>query len=399
LGEQFAADTAQCAIIFAATALVEERTHSSAYTAWMMLSSALPGVLCGPLAGVVVDRTDRVKVLITSNAARLLAAAGFVCVQGIASVHTWLVAICAICFLLSAAAQFISPAQGAITPQVTGRGSTLLAANSLIYLLSLATQALGVMLLAPLLLRVSGARAVGGMGLVLYGIATWVSVRLHTRMPAVPESSRRTLTQVWTDLRSGWRWILRDRVLLLAALQLTMVAGCGLSLVTLAPGMASRVFGARVSDLTFMVLPIGLGFGLALLLLGKRSQALSQQKWMCLGTLSFGLGLALLSAVSGWVWWALLLYVLATAAIGLGFALVSVTGRAMLQERPPAALRGRVLATQGALASVVGALPLPLVGALADRVGVRSVFLLMSLAVLLAGLSSWRSVRSKCADL
>jgi len=386
LAAQFAADTAQYAILFAATVVLEERTHSSTGIAWMILSSTLPGALFGPIAGLVVDRRDRVGVLVAANALRWVAALGFVLAQGQGNLRALLLAVYAACFTLSAAAQFISPAQGALTPDVAGRGSALLKANSLVYLLSLATQVLGVVVLAPSLLKRAGAGAVGVLGALLYLAATVLCLRLRRELPAQALQGR-ALSDVWADLRAGWSLILRDRSLSWTTLQLTGMAFAGLTLITLAPGMAARVLGAHVADVAYLALPAGLGFGLGLLLLGRRSQWLERAVWMRVGLFGFGLGLAILGLGAGRTGWGLALLALSGLAIGLGFALVNVTGRAALQERPPPNMRGRVLASQATLANLVTSLPLPLVGALADRVGIRSVYLVLAVPVL--GVAGW----------
>ena len=66
-------------------------------------------------------------------------------------------------------------------------------------------------------------------------------------------------------------------------------------------------------------------------------------------------------------------------------ALVIVSARVILQERPPAEMRGRVIAAQLALANAVAVLPLLLGGSLADQVGIRPVMGLLGLLALGAG--------------
>lgn len=386
LAQQFAADTAQYAILFAAMAVLEERTHSSTGMAWMILSSTLPGALFGPIAGLLVDRCDRVGVLVAANALRWVAALGFVLAQGQGNLRALLLAVYAACFALSAAAQFISPAQGALTPDLAGHGNALLKANSLVYLLSLATQALGVVLLAPVLLKRAGAGAVGSLGALLYLAATVLCLRLRRELP-VRAVQGRVLSDVWADLRAGWSLILHDRTLTWTTLQLTGMAFAGLTLVTLAPGMVARVLGAHVADVAYLAVPGGFGFGLGLWLLNRHSQWLERPAWMRIGLLSFGLGLAVLSLGAGCSAWGLVLLALAGLSIGQGFALVNVTGRVILQDRPAPEMRGRVLASQATLSNLLTSLPLLLAGALADRIGIRNVYLVLALLVL--GMAAW----------
>src|SRR3974390_3270754 len=74
--------------------LVLAHTKSGMVVTGVMLARAIPAILVGPLAGVVLDRFDRKKVMIASDLIRAVVAAGF-----IFTVHrpdTWLV------YLLSA---------------------------------------------------------------------------------------------------------------------------------------------------------------------------------------------------------------------------------------------------------------------------------------------------------
>jgi hypothetical protein len=64
---QFTSLVATYAIYFASMALVEEITRSSAQMGLMIFSSTLPGLLFGLLAGVVVDRYERVKVMMAAH--------------------------------------------------------------------------------------------------------------------------------------------------------------------------------------------------------------------------------------------------------------------------------------------------------------------------------------------
>src|SRR5450432_882215 len=58
--------------------LVLAHTKSGMVVAGVMLSRAVPAMLAGPLAGVVLDRLDRKRVMIASDLLRAVVAAGFI---------------------------------------------------------------------------------------------------------------------------------------------------------------------------------------------------------------------------------------------------------------------------------------------------------------------------------
>jgi hypothetical protein len=54
----------------AVLSLAVEETHSGAIIAGLMLSRAIPAVLVGPVAGVLLDRFDRKRIMIASDLVR-----------------------------------------------------------------------------------------------------------------------------------------------------------------------------------------------------------------------------------------------------------------------------------------------------------------------------------------
>ena len=76
-------------------------TRSGLVVSGVMLARAIPAVLAGPIAGVLLDRMDRKRIMIASDLIRAVVALGF-----ILTVHrhsTWLL------YLLSALLMFASP--------------------------------------------------------------------------------------------------------------------------------------------------------------------------------------------------------------------------------------------------------------------------------------------------
>src|SRR5579875_2384553 len=62
----------------AVLSLAMAETHSGAVIATLMLSRAIPAVLAGPIAGVLLDRFDRQKIMIASDLVRGVIALGFI---------------------------------------------------------------------------------------------------------------------------------------------------------------------------------------------------------------------------------------------------------------------------------------------------------------------------------
>jgi MFS family permease len=103
------------------------------------ISRHLPLFLFGPIAGVVVDRADRRRVMIASDILRAVLAAGFLLAQMFSS----LPAIYAVGASLFAVSAFFNAAKRACVPVIVTEADELLAANSLSASTTAATIAVG----------------------------------------------------------------------------------------------------------------------------------------------------------------------------------------------------------------------------------------------------------------
>ncbi len=390
---QFASLVATYAIYFASMALVEEITRSSAQMGLMIFSSTLPGLLFGLLAGVVVDRYERVRVMMAANILRVLVALAFTAAVYFFPRIYLLLTIYMTNFCISALAQFVISAEGATVPRLVGE-KRLMAANSLFNVSSLAAQGAGLVVLAPLLLKISGAEAVGLVGAVLY-LAGLVAIAPLPRENMTRRARQgRGPTEVWAELKEGWRFIFNDRPVAWATLQLTLTSMLTLLLSTLAPGFVARVLGLEVADAVYMAVPVGVGFGLGIALVGRRGGLLSKEKWINIGLIVLGLALATLPFLRKASGPSLLLLAVVGFAMGLGLALITIPAKTILQERPPAGMRGRVISTQLVLGNAASTLPMPLGGGLADLIGIRKMIFILACVTLGAAAASIRQARS-----
>jgi len=269
-----------------------------------------------------------------------------------------------------------------------------MAANSLFNVSSLASQGAGLVVLAPLLLKISGAEAVGLVGAVLY-LAGLVAIAPLPRENMTRKLRQgRRIAEVWAELREGWRFIFNDRSVAWATLQLTLTSMLTLLLSTLAPGFVARVLGLEVADAVYMAVPVGVGFGLGIALVGRRGGLLSKERWISLGFIALGLGLAALPFLRKASGPSLLLLAAVGFGIGLGLALITIPAKTILQERPSAGMRGRVISTQLVLGNAASTLPMPLGGGLADLIGIRKVIFILACITLGAAAASIRQARS-----
>jgi len=391
---QFASVTVVYSLSLAGTVLVEQQTHSSTRTGLVILSAILPAFLASLVAGAVVDRWGQVPVLVASHAARALLALTFWLGIGLLPTGPALGIVYAVNAAGAAFSQFALPAELAFLPELAGKAH-LVSANALLQLSTLAAEGLGIVLLGPLVIKLAGVPAVGLVGALLCLVALLLVTRLPRTQPArgEPPPGQATLTRLADDLRAGWQAIARDRLLSLMVVQVTLAATLLLVLLSLVPGLVSRHLGLSVEDAPFLMLPGGLGFVLGSFLVSRRPGRLSWPLWTAVGLTALGGSLGLLSLLSSGAGHLGLVLPL-ILGIGVALALVIIPARTLLQQRPPAWLRGRVIAAQLALANAAAVVPLLMGGVLADRVGIRPVMGLLSLLAVGAGAVGLHQARS-----
>jgi MFS family permease len=383
---QFGTVAAVYAVTLAGITLVEELTHSTTLNAVTLVSAILPAFLGSLVSGAVVDRMGRARVLVASVLGWMLASLAFWAASTSLTSVQAVLAVLAINATMALVTQFAMSAEYALLPDYVGP-ALLLQANSLFQISFTAGEGLGVILLAPLLIKVAGIPTVGLAATTLCLLALALVFNLpHDEARPRPSTGRgMDWGALAGDLRAGWQAITQDRVLGLVTIQATVAACLLLILVALLPGLASRGLGMGAENVPYLLVPGGMGFVLGLAAVNRWEVRLARLAWICWGLAAQGLGIGLLSAASGPS--PLLGLTLASfLVIGLGLALALIPARTILQERPPAEVRGRVISAQLAMANATAVLPLLLTGRLADQIGIQPVLVLMALVAVAAGL-------------
>jgi acyl-[acyl-carrier-protein]-phospholipid O-acyltransferase/long-chain-fatty-acid--[acyl-carrier-protein] ligase len=289
--------------------------------------------------------------------------------------------------------QFSTPSELALLPDLAGQ-ERLIAANTAYQFAMLVAEMLGIVILTPLLIKTGGVPVIGLVGTVLFLVALLLVATLPRtlRPPALERAGWMGWPVLLSDLQGGWRTIARDRVLRLVVLQATLAAVLLLVLLALTPGIAARHLGMAVENATFLLLPGGVGFVLGAFAVNRWEHRTSRQGWIASGLVLVGGSTGLLALAL--IWQGLTAIVLSAGVLfglGLGLGLVVIPARTVLEERPPAEMRGRVIAAQLALANAVAIVPLLLGGALADQIGIQPVLAFLAVLALLAGATGLRN--------
>src|SRR6266704_1034736 len=135
---------------FAIIILIQEITQSTTLIGLAIICFSISAVIIGAPAGVFVDHRNKRRVLFYSNILRAIATFGFVISLLINSAQ--LITIYLLTFLIASIGQFFTPAEGASIPLLVDE-EELTPALSLFNITFMLAQAIGFLLLAPIILN------------------------------------------------------------------------------------------------------------------------------------------------------------------------------------------------------------------------------------------------------
>jgi MFS family permease len=337
--------------------LVLHLTGSGVGVSGVVLAEVVPLVVLAPLAGAVVDRLSRVRVMIAADLARVVLA-GL-----LAAFHGQVAAVYAVAFGLSAGSAFFNPAAGSLLPGLVA-GDQLVAANSGIWSSAVLSQ----VVLAP----VAGILA----ATVGYGAAFAVNAVSFAASAALLAGLRRTETprpaaasRLWTEGRRGFAAVRADRLLRALAVSQTLAALSAGATSALLVVLVRRGLHASTVGYGLALAAIGVGAFAGPLVLSKL-RARGRHGGFVVG--AYGLrgavdltlaSINLLPAALG-----------ALVGYGLGTSTGNVSFSSLIQRRVPDETRGRVFSAFDLLWHAARLVSIAAGGAIADAYGIRTVY-------------------------
>ncbi len=388
---QIISQTAQNGIHFVQIVLIETLTRSTAHMAIVILSFSLPAVLLSSVAGIAVDRLSNKLVMLASNAIRVLTVTIYIVVLDRLGGWSLLMVIYAVTFVSSAIGQFFAPAEATTIPLLVGE-ERLLTANALFNLTLIGTQVVGLVIVAPLAVKMLGIKGAFSTVALMYLIASALVSRIPRDKPKlVVESGTSVLKTLWEELREGWRYVASKRSILVALSQLTMTTTLLMMMAMLAPGYATRVLGMMPEDAIFVFAPAGVGMLANTFVVGRfgyrfRREMMSSIGFSAMVITLFGFGLAGFDLPL----WSTIPKVptimLVSLTLGAEISMVVIPSETLLQEKSPPELRGRVIAVYFLLANLVAIPIMLMVGTMADQIGIPQV--IMGVALFLTAIAA-----------
>lgn len=367
---------------------IYQATGSNTAVSLLFLAYSVPALLFGLVAGTLVDRLDKRRVLMMCDLIRGLL------VLGLFFLSDQVYIVYVLVFANSVITQLYVPSEAPLIPKLVPK-HLLVSANSMFSFTFYSSLAVGSVMAGPLL-RVLGHQRVFLFIAVLFWAAAWFSSRLPSQSSGTV-GIRHVITlklayivrRIWERLGEGVSYVRRTKSLFEAIMLLTGTQIIFSMLGTLGPGFADRVLTVDVRDSSLLVVgPAILGIVFGAIWIGNIGFRFGGARLIRWGVLSTGIILLLIGGSSILFhslgqWWVFRAGVVVATEmcllffLGVANSLLDVPANAKLQEEAEGAMRGRVYGILGAFVGGVGVIPVMLGGLLADTIGIINVILLL----------------------
>ncbi len=331
--------------------LILELTGSAVIASTLIILENTPKVF-GPLAGVVVDRTDKRNLLIFSDLIRGAVLLALFLLYLFHMLAVWEVYVGVA--ILGLFAVFYGPALQVALPRLVPP-SSLTQANSLVQGGQQLAMIVGASLAGVILAAFGSdiALLVDGISFIVCGLMLFA-----IRFPKEPEEGGMNVDEVLHDLKEGLRYFGRAKeVLLITAIAFVINAVLGPVNVVF-PIFAKEVLGGGVEAFGFLASAVGVGMLLGNVAVGSIGDRISYVQSIAVGLVMMFLMLVALGMSRS-----VAMALAATSVLGFAVPFIQVALVSRLQRSVPQKIQGRVFATLG---SVV-ALALPISAAVAGQ--------------------------------
>lgn len=360
-------------------------TNSNTAVSGVILSFTVPALLFGLVAGAYVDRWNKKKVLYASNFLRAIL------VFLLIFVHSNLVLIYILCFLISVVSQFFIPAETPMIPVVVKK-ELLLSANAIFGVIIYASIFIAYALSGPLLLIFGRTGIFTVLSLAFLLAALFASlIKVETKTSRKIMDMTRLNMNLLDEVKQVISFFKKARIIYNALFLLSLAQILVLVLAVIGPGYAEQVLGIQVEQFpVFFVTPAVIGTAVGAILLSNYFHKEKKQHITRIGLFLMGIAILLLPFISKvesrvfvqvinfylpHVFKINILHMLVVLAFFLGLAnsFVFVPSNTILQEETSDEFRGKVYGVLNTMVGFFSLLPIILVGGLADLIGTKSV--------------------------
>ena len=354
--------------------LIYELTGTPAYLGYVGFASGLPSLLGINLyGGVIADRIPRRTLLVISQAAMMVLAFILAALVFMGVVEAWQIIVLA--FLLGIANAIDAPARLAFVVEMVDRKelTNTVAVNATMF--NLGT------VLGPIIGALTYAAFGPAWCFTINGISYLAVIAALLRMHLDPQPENTNHTSFRKQIAEGFRYTRSEKVVRVLVVNMAIISLFGISLMTLLPAWAVEILGGDVRTNGLLMSARGIGALIAAFMLAALSHRSVRGKLWSIGSLVMPFSLLLFSQSR-----LLIPSMLILAITGWCFITQANTSNALLQNRIPDELRGRVMGIYSW--TFFGSMPLGaiLAGLLATSFGLPTAIIAGAMVCLAAAL-------------
>jgi MFS family permease len=338
--------------------LVYRLTGSAFSLGLVAFFAQVPVFFMSPLAGVLADRWDRMRIMLVAQTLAMIQAFILAILMFSHVIAPW--HLLPLAFFLGVANALDAPARHSFIVQVVERKEDLgnaIALNSAMFN--------GARLVGPPVAGILVALVGEGICFLINGISYLAVIFALLAMKLKPRKAHAGNVSLWDEMREGFRYTFSLRPIRLIIILIAWVSLFGMSYMTLMPIFVSKTLGGGPHSLGFLMGATGCGALLGALILASRQGTRGIEKSLVSGSVVFSLGLVAVSLARTF-WLAMLLLFI----VGLGMMVQMASANTYLQHLISDDKRARVMSIY--TMAFMGATPIGsfLVGILASSVGV-----------------------------
>jgi MFS family permease len=354
--------------------LVYHLTNSALWLGIVGFSSQIPSFFLTPFGGILVDRWNRHRILIITQALAMFQSLALAVLALTGSIHIWHIVLLSIVQGLITAVD--SPARQAFVTEMVEKKEDLgnaIALNSSMFN--------GARLVGPAIAGLIIARVGSGMCFLIDGlsyiavIASLLAMKLKSRK--IPKQT----TNIWQRLKEGFIYAFGFPPIRAILLLLALFSFMGMPYTVLVPVFATNILQGGAETLGFLMAAVGVGALIAGIYLSSRQSILGLGKIIAFSPSVLGLALIIFSQ-SHVLWLSLLMLLI----VGCASLLQIASSNTILQTIVEEDKRGRLMSLY--TMSFLGILPFGnlAAGALASRIGAPNTVMMGGIFCILGSL-------------
>ncbi|PSB39811.1 MFS transporter [filamentous cyanobacterium Phorm 46] len=361
----------------------------------VMIAYTVPAIVFGSAAGIVVDRFSKKQMLIGCNVIRA------VLIGCLPFLPKTFVVLLTVTFLVSTVTQFFAPAEAAAIPLAVGREG-LMSANALFASSTMGGIIIGMTIGEPVFTWIKHSYGSASQEFFLGGLYLISGALIYAmRIKETHVGSNAKNIHPWQDFKEGLRYLKHNRLVSNAMVQLTILYSVFAALQVLAIALSGKI-GLKETQFGFLLAAAGVGMVFGAAFLGHWGDRVYNKPLALIGFLMMGFVLAMFAFTRQlWLGFGL------SALFGFGASLINGPMQALIQEKTPESMRGKVFGLENNAINIALSLPLAITGPLTDAVskavgsddlGLRIVLMSLGFLVALMGIAAWRHTSKVLKD-